>query len=142
MKQLWSENRSGTKFFNKSDEFLMEYILIGIFIGFIMEILMEILIAILIKILIEIFFWLLSHVISSSQKYQLSVFFSQIDWWVAELLFLSLNNWRLNFLHTSRFFGLATFAIWVLCTVFVLTLNGEELTWRITQTKLGTLSLI
>ena len=37
--------------------------------------------------------------ISSWQKYHKSFFFPKDDWWVAELLFLSLNNWGLNFLQ-------------------------------------------
>ena len=32
-------------------------------------------------------------------EYYKSVFFPNAEWWVAELLFLSLNNWGLNFLQ-------------------------------------------
>ena len=36
--------------------------------------------------------------ISSWQEYYKSVFFPKAEWWLAELIFLSLNNWGLNFL--------------------------------------------
>ena len=39
--------------------------------------------------------------ISSWQEYYKSVFFPKAEWWVAELLFLSLNNWGLNFLQNE-----------------------------------------
>jgi hypothetical protein len=39
--------------------------------------------------------------ISSWQKYYKSVFFPKDEWWVAELLFLSLNNGGLNFLQNE-----------------------------------------
>ena len=43
------------------------------------------------------FFWLLSHVI-----YLLyGCLLSQAEWWVAELLFLSLNNWGMNLLKNT-----------------------------------------
>ena len=47
--------------------------------------------------LLTSFFWLLNHMIPGSwQEYYKSVFFPKAEWWVAELLFLSLNNWGLN----------------------------------------------
>ena len=39
--------------------------------------------------------------ISSWQKYYKSVFFPKAEWWIAELLFLSLNIWGLNFLQNE-----------------------------------------
>ena len=39
--------------------------------------------------------------ISSWQNYYKSVFFSKAEWWLTELLFLSLNNWGLNFLQNE-----------------------------------------
>ena len=39
--------------------------------------------------------------ISSWQKYYKSVFFPKDEWCVAELLFLSLNNWSLSFLQNE-----------------------------------------
>ena len=48
------------------------------------------------------FFWLLSHVIYLKLTKVLYEFLlSQAEWWVAELLFLSLNNWGLNFLQNE-----------------------------------------
>ena len=46
--------------------------------------------------------WELSHVIylKLTNSYN-SVFFSKVEWWIAELLFLSLNNWGLNFLQNE-----------------------------------------
>ena len=46
--------------------------------------------------------------ILSWQEYDKSVFFPKADWWVAELLFLSLNNevwtfWKMNALNPFRF---------------------------------------
>ena len=43
--------------------------------------------------------WTISSL--SWQKYYKSVFFPKAKWWVAELLFLSLNNWGLNFLQNE-----------------------------------------
>ena len=39
--------------------------------------------------------------ISSWRKYYKSVFFPKSEWWVAELLFLPLNNWGLNSLQNE-----------------------------------------
>ena len=39
--------------------------------------------------------------ISSWKKYYKSVYFSKAEWWKTELLFLSLNNWGLNFLQNE-----------------------------------------
>ena len=39
--------------------------------------------------------------ISSWKNYYKSVFFPKYEWWVAELLFLSLYNWGLNFLQNE-----------------------------------------
>jgi hypothetical protein len=39
--------------------------------------------------------------ISSWQEYYNSVFFAKAQWWKAKLLFLSLNNWGLNFLQNE-----------------------------------------
>ena len=39
--------------------------------------------------------------ISSWQKYYKTGFFPKDEWWVAELIFLSLNNWGLNFLQNE-----------------------------------------
>ena len=48
------------------------------------------------------FFWLLSHVIYLKlTKVLYECLLSQAEWWVAELLFLSLNNWGLNFLQNK-----------------------------------------
>ena len=48
------------------------------------------------------FFWLLSHVIYLKlTKILYECLLSQAEWWVAELLFLSLNNWGLNFLQNK-----------------------------------------
>jgi hypothetical protein len=41
--------------------------------------------------------------ISSWQNYYKSVFFTKDEWWIVDLLFLSLNNWGLNFLQNERF---------------------------------------
>ena len=46
--------------------------------------------------------------ISSWQKYFKSVYFPKAEWWLAELLFLSLNNWGLNFLQNE----LARLMLW------------------------------
>ena len=42
---------------------------------------------------------------SSWQKYHMSVFFPKVEWWVAELLFLSLDSWglKMNALNLLRF---------------------------------------
>ena len=46
------------------------------------------------------FFWLLSHVIYLQLTRVLyECLLSQAEWWVAEILYLSLNNWALNFLQ-------------------------------------------
>ena len=42
-----------------------------------------------------------SRDLSQADKYYMSVFFPKVEWWVAELLFLSLNNWSLNFLQNE-----------------------------------------
>ena len=48
------------------------------------------------------FFWLFSHVIYLKlTKVLYECLLSQAEWWVAELLFLSLNNWGLNFLQNE-----------------------------------------
>ena len=39
--------------------------------------------------------------IPSWQQYYKSVLFPKDEWWVAELVFLSLNNWGLNFLQNE-----------------------------------------
>ena len=36
---------------------------------------------------------------ADKSTYYKSVFFPKDEWWVAKLLFLSLNNWGLNFLQ-------------------------------------------
>ena len=47
-------------------------------------------------------FWLLSHVIYLKlTKVLYECLLSQAEWWIAELLFLSLNNWGLNFLQNE-----------------------------------------
>ena len=48
------------------------------------------------------FFWLLSHVIYLKlTKVLYDCLPSQAEWWVAELLYLSLNNWGLNFVQNE-----------------------------------------
>ena len=48
------------------------------------------------------FFWLLSHVIYLKlTKVLYECLLSQAEWWVVELLFLSLNIWGLNFLQNE-----------------------------------------
>ena len=43
--------------------------------------------------------WVESRDLSQTDNSYNSVPFSKVEWWVAELLFLSLNNWGLNFLQ-------------------------------------------
>ena len=48
------------------------------------------------------FFWILSHVIYLKLTRVLYPFLlSKAEWWIPELLFLSLNNWGLNFLQNE-----------------------------------------
>ena len=45
--------------------------------------------------------WVESHDLSQTDNSYNSVFFSKVEWWVVELLFVSLNNWGLNFLQNE-----------------------------------------
>ena len=45
--------------------------------------------------------WVESHDLSQTDNSYYGVFFSKVEWWVVELLFLSLNNWGLNFLQNE-----------------------------------------
>ena len=80
------------------------------------------------------FFWLLSHVIYLKlTRVLLDCLLSQAEWWVAELLFLSLNNWGLNFckmnaLNSLRF--ISHQKNWEKCLFF----NLANF-WRIELTK-------
>ena len=67
--------------------------------------------------------------ISSWQKYHMSVFFPKVEWWVAELIFLSLNNWGLKFqqnkcsqfsqiyLSSEKLSKVFTFQSWKFCQI-------------------------
>ena len=48
--------------------------------------------------------WVESRDLSQTDNSYNSVFFSKVEWWEAELLFLSLNNWGLNFLQNECWF--------------------------------------
>ena len=45
--------------------------------------------------------WVESRDLSQTDNSYYGVFFSKVEWWVVELLFLSLNNWGLNFLQNE-----------------------------------------
>ena len=45
--------------------------------------------------------WVESCDLSQTDNSYYGVFFSKVEWWVVELLFLSLNNWGLNFLQNE-----------------------------------------
>ena len=46
-------------------------------------------------------FWVESRDLSQTDNSYYGVFFSKVEWWVVELLFLSLNNQGLNFLQNE-----------------------------------------
>ena len=45
--------------------------------------------------------WVELRDLSQTDNSYYGVFFSKVEWWVVELLFLSLNNWGLNFLQNE-----------------------------------------
>ena len=79
--------------------------------------------------------WVESRDLSQTDNSYYGVFFSKVEWWVVELLILSLNNWGLNFLKKNPLNSLRfTFhqKNWARCLLFNLA-NDCLLNWANSQ---------